>query len=148
MAELRWTAYDTKVEYLTTELNTLANAANKLGAAINFAAAGTDRKLYMDIEIYLASVDLSGQTNPAIYLWLLARSDGTNYEDGGDSLDPARQPDAIIPVIKSSAAHRIFAQRILTTPDYGKILIENRTGAALADTGNTLNYMIYSEEHV
>ena len=102
----------------------------------------------MDVEVNLASVDLSGQTNPAIYLWLLARSDGTNYEDGGDSLDPARPPDAIIPVIISNAAHRVFARRILTTPDYGMLLLENRTGVALASTANTLKYMLYSEEFV
>lgn len=148
MSEQRWTAYDTIVTHLTTELNTLADNGNKLGAAINFAAAGADRKIYMDIEVYLPIIDLSAQTNPAIYLWVLARTDGTNYEDGGDSVDPARQPDAIIPVIESNAAHRVFARSVLTTPDYGKILLENQTGAALATTGNTLKYYLYSEEYV
>lgn len=37
MAELRWTAYDSIVSYLTTELNSLANNGNKVGATINFA---------------------------------------------------------------------------------------------------------------
>jgi len=84
VAKLQWTAYDSKVEYLTTELNALADNGNKLGAAINFAASGADRKIYMDIEVNLATVDLSAQV-PAIYLWLLARTNGTDYEDGGDS---------------------------------------------------------------
>ena len=148
MVESRWTAYDTIQTYLSTELNSLADNANKLGAAINFAASGSDRKLYLDIEVYLASVDLSAETNPAIYLWLLGRTDGTNFEDGGDSTDPARQPDVIFPVIASSAAHRVFAMRVLTTPDQGKILVENQTGAALASTGNTVKYYLYSEQSV
>jgi hypothetical protein len=146
MAELQWTAYDALESYLTTELNTLADNANKLGDPINFA--GSDRKIYMDIEVYLPIIDLSGQTNPAINLWMLARTDGTNYEDGGDSLNPARAPDAIIPIIESNAAHRGFARHILTTPDYGKILFENQTGAALATTGNTVKYYLYSEQFV
>lgn len=149
MTEARWTAYDSLVTtYFTSgaDLNNLGINANKLGAAINFAAAGADRKIYMDIEVNLASAAFTG--NSSIYLWILARTDGTNYEDGGDSLDPARQPDVIIPVIATTAAHRVFARRVLTTPDHGKILLENRTGVALASSGNTLKYYLYSEEHV
>lgn len=146
MAELRFTAYDSIVNYLGTELNALADNGNKLGAAINFAAVGADRKIYMDIEVNLASATLTG--SPAIYLWLLARTDGTNYEDGGDSVNPARPPDAIIPIVASTSAHRGFVRHILTTPDYGKILLENQTGAALGATGNTLKYYLYSEQFV
>jgi len=148
MVEIRFTAYDSIVSYLTTELNSLANDGNKLGAAINFAVAGSDRKLYMDIEIYLASVDLSAQTNPAVYLWLLARTDGTNYEDGADAVDPMRAPDKIIPVRKFNGVQRVFARFLLTTPDYGKLLIENKSGAALAASGNTVKYYLYSQEIV
>lgn len=148
MAENRWTAYDTIQSYLTTELNGLVDNANKLGAAIDFAASGSDRKLYLDIEVYLGSVDLSGQTNPAIYLWLLPRTDSTNFEDGTDSVDPARQPDMIIPLREFNGVQRVFAKHLLTTPDQGKILIENRTGTALAATLNTVKYSMYSEQLV
>ena len=148
MTELQWTPYDSIQTYLTTELDGLTSNSNKLGAAINFAASGSDRKIYMDIEIYLGSVDLSGQTNPAIYLWLLPRTDGTNFEDGSDSVDPARQPDLIIPIREYNGVQRVFARRLLTTPDQGKILVENRTGANLSATLNTLSYYLYSEESV
>ena len=148
MAENRWTAYDSIVSYLTTELNGLVDNANKLGAAIDFATAGADRKLYMDIEIYLGSVDLSASVNPAIYLWVLGRTDGTNFEDGTDSVDPARPPDAIIPLRVFNGVQRVSVKRILTTPDQGKLLIENQSGAALAATANTVKYNLYSEEFV
>jgi len=148
MAENRWTAYDSIVSYLTTELNSLADNGNKLGAAIDFATAGADRKLYMDIEVYLGSVDLSAQTNPALYLWVLGRTDGTNFEDGSDSVDPARPPDVIIPLRAFNGVQRVFVKRVLTTPDQGKILIENQSGAALAATLNTMKYYLYSEEFV
>ena len=148
MSETRWGTYDSIVSYLTTELNSLADDGNKLGAAINFTAAGVDRKIYMDIEIYLASVDLSAQTNPAINIWLICRTDGTNYEDGGDSIDPARAPDAVVALRAVNGAQRVFARLLMTTPDYGKLLIENKTGAALVSSGNTVKYYIYGEEIV
>lgn len=148
MAENRWTAYDTIQSYLTTELNGLVDNANKLGAAIDFAASGADRKLYMDIEVYLGSVNLSAETNPAIYLWVLGRTDGTNFEDGTDSVNPARPPDAIIPLRVFDGVQRVSVKRILTTPDQGKLLIKNQSGATLAATANTVKYNLYSEEFV
>jgi len=148
MSEEQWGAYDSIQSYLTTELNSLADDSNKLGAAINFTASGVDRKLFMDIEVYLATVDLSSQTGPALYIWLLARTDGTNYEDGGDSTNPARAPDKIIPLREVNAAQRVFTRLLLTTPDYGKVLIGNRAGAALASSGNTVKYYIYGRETV
>jgi len=148
MTELQWTAYDTIVSYLSTELNALADDANVLGAAIDFTASGTDRKMYLDVEINLASIDLSAQVNPAINIWLLARTDGTNYEDGTASVDPARMPDKVVPLREISAAQRVFARLLLTTPDQGKILIENKSGAALASTGNTVKYYNYGEQLV
>jgi len=143
MAESTWTSYGAVQSYLTTELNSLADGANKLGAAIDNSS---NKDFYMDVEIYLASVDLSAQTNPAIYIWLLARTDGTNFEDGGDAVDPARAPDKIVALQAVSGAQRVFARGLLQTPDQGKLLIGNRAGAALASSGNTVKYMVYSEQ--
>lgn len=147
MAELRWTAYDALQSYLSTGLTGVVNNANKLGAAIDFTAGGSDRKLYLDVEFYLASTDLSGQTNPAIYLWMLARTDGTNFEDGSDTIDPARQPNMIIPLRAFNGVQRISARHLLTTPDQGKILVENRTGVTIV-AGATLKYRMYSENYI
>jgi len=146
MSELRWTAYDSLVTYLSSELNSLANDANKVGSAIDFSAA--NRKMYVDVEIYLATVDLSAQTNPAIYVWLLARTDGNNFEDGSDSVTPARAPDKIVPLREVNDAQRVFARFLMTTPDQGKLLIKNKTGVALASSGNTVKYRLYSQEIV
>ena len=146
MSEERFTNYDGIVSYLTTELNALANDANVLGAAIDFTAGGVDKKPYMDIEVNLATVNWSAEDNPAIYIWLLARTDGTNFEDGGVGTDPGRAPDKIVPLRAASAAQRLFARFMLTVPDQGMLLIGNRTGQALNATGNTVKYYTYSRE--
>lgn len=148
MVKQTWTEYSTLTTYLSTELNALANNGNKLGTAIDFTPSGLDRMLYLAVEIYLGSVDLSLQTNPCFNLWLLPMTDGTNFADGSDTVDPAPQPDAIIPVREFNGVQRVFVRNILTTPDQGKILIENRTGVQLAATLNTLKYRMYSEQSV
>lgn len=145
MTEQRWTEYGGVATHLTTELNALANNANVLGSALDF---NTGRKLYLDIELYLATVDLSGQTNPAIYLWMLRRTDGTNFEDGSSTVTPARLPDAILPLREFNGVHRVVAVRVLSSPDQMKMLIKNSSGAALAATGNTVKYRMYSEESI
>lgn len=142
MGESNWTSYGSVQSYLTTELNALADDANKLGAAIDNSSA---KDFYMDVEIYLASVDLSAQTNPTIHIWLVPRTDGTNFEDGGDAVTPARAPNKIVALRAVNGIQRIIARGLLQTPDQGKLLIGNRAGAALAATGNTVKYIVYSE---
>lgn len=144
--EANWTAYATIASALTTGLDALGNGNTALSSAVDNS---TNKDFYMDLEVYLASVDLSAQTNPAIYIWLLARTDGTNFEDGSAGTPgtvPARPPDAIVPLRVVNAAQRCFARGVLVTPDQVKILVQNKTGAALAANSNTVKYYTYSEQ--
>ena len=69
----------TETDYLTTDLNTLANDGVFLGAAINNS---TNRDMMLKVQIQLASVDLSAQTAPAVQIRLIESIDGgTVYED-------------------------------------------------------------------
>lgn len=147
MAELQWSTYDSIQTALDTGLNSLGNNNHALSSAIDFAASPPDKVLYMDIEVVLASVDLSAQVNPAIYIWLVARTDGTNFEDGAagtPGTNPARQPDCIVPLRAVNGAQRVLMRLIPTTPDQGKLLFQNKAGAALASASNTLKYRTYS----
>lgn len=149
MSERRWTAYDALATYLTSELNSIGNGSNVLGAAIDFTAAGVDRVQFLDVEATISTVDLSAQVNPAIYLWVLARTDGTNFEDGGTAVNPARQPDGIIPLrAVNTAQQKVFTRLMLTTPDQAKILYGNRAGAGFNSANNTLKYYTYGDSIV
>ena len=145
MGESNWTAYAASVaNLLSTELNSLANGSNVLSAAINNSS---NRDFYLDLEVYLASVDLSGQDNPAIYLWLLkSLDDDTSYEDGAAAVNPATEPTKVVPLRVVSGVQRVMiASPIILRPGYAKVLYGNRAGAALAASGNLLRYRIFSE---
>jgi hypothetical protein len=144
MTEILNKAYSSIQSLLSTELNSLANGSNVLSGVIDFSDATHGRMTKLDVEVNLATVDWSAQTNPAIYLWIIKRTDGTNYEDGGASVDPARIPDEVIPIRAVSSAQRVRGTIYVDTPDSGKILIGNRTGAALNASGNTLKYYIHT----
>jgi hypothetical protein len=122
---------------LTTELNSLANNSLAIGSAITLTSTG-----YLLGEVELV---VTYGTNPTAStgcsIWFLRDIDGTNYEDGGTSLTPARAPDLVIPVLVSTSAQRI-TRRCLLPPGTFKALLKNDgTGQALAASGNTLKVL-------
>jgi len=146
--EKRWTAYDSIQTYFTTELDSLADDARALGSYIDFTATGTDQKIYMDIELYLAQIDLTSQHNPSVYVWILRRLAGSTIEDGYLNSSPARKPEVIIPLNTINYVQRIVSSLVLTTPYQCKMLLQNKTGVTWASSGNTLKYSIYSLQDV
>lgn len=141
MATVTWTSYGTWTTALSTEMDSLAVDATAISAAIDNSV---DLKLFMDVEVYIASVDLSAQTNPAIYLWLIGRSNGTDFEDGDSTTISPRAPDVVVPLAAVNRAQRVLTRMAVTTPDQFKILVQNKAGADLS-TGNTVKYNLYGE---
>jgi hypothetical protein len=127
-----------ETDYLTTELNSLADDGSYLGAAINNSS---NRDMFLKVQIELASVDLSSETSPHIQIRLIESIDGgTTYEDNDD------QAWAIsLPLAATSAAHKRIGD-LMIPPGYFKLAVVNKTGAAFAATGNTLSYAPYTPE--
>ena len=128
-----------ETDYLTTELNSLADDGVYLGAAINNSS---NRDMYLKIQIQLASVDLSAQINPGVQIRLIESIDGgTVYEDNDD------QAYAItLPIAATNAAH-VRIGDLMIPPGYFKLAVVNKTGAAFASSGNNvLSYAPYTPE--
>lgn len=141
MATIKWNA-DTVTTHLTTTLNSLANATNKLGSAIDNTTA---LRLFEDLEFNAAD---PGTTNldagAVIEVYLLASVDGTNYPDGADATDPGA--NTFVGVFNFRAvqvAQRHVLRGISLPPLKYKYLVINKTGQALAATGNTLKGVSY-----
>ncbi len=138
MATYKHTAFGTPTSYLTTGLNSLADDGVVLGGAIDNS---TNRHFYLKAEITLGSVDLSAQTSPSVQLRLVESLDGTNYEDNDD------QCYAItVPVAATNAAHMKISGVLDIPPGKFKLAVVNKTGAAFASTGNTVDYATFTPE--
>ena len=145
---LKWTTPESIGTALDSGLNSLGDGNTALSAAIDNL---TDLYTLVDLELVLASVDLSAQTKLWISVWFITTVDGSNYEDGSAGTPgtvPSRPPDAVFPLRKVNAAQRINITNIPVPPYSGKLLLQNNAGAALASSGNTLKYRRHTQQGV
>jgi hypothetical protein len=142
--EVNWLDYPSATSYLTTELNALADAGNKLGAAIDNTSNGD---MYMDIELYVAAQGSARSAGAYVGFHILASVDGTNYCYGADAVDPpAHTLAAAAPLDAATTARYVTMTHILLPAGKFKILVENKTGQAFAATGTTVKYALYNEQ--
>lgn len=134
--------------YMDTDLNSLANNTTNIGGTTFDNTSNRD--FYMAAELYLASVDLSAQTNPTVELYMVPSIDGSNYCDDGTDASATDYPPAttlvgVFSIQETSAAHRVGIEMFRLAPlKYTPVLI-NKTGAAFAASGNTLKMGPYTE---
>ncbi len=144
MAVDKWSALGTLTTYLSTELNSLASAANKLGAAI---ANQTDKNKLAVVEL-VVTYGTAPAAGKSVDLYVVFSADGTNYSDGDDTIDPAiTSYVGSFPLRAVTTAQRIVIANIpLLAPASFKFLVLNEAGQAMAATGNTLKYGTYNSE--
>lgn len=148
MADLKWKDGSIATVF-TTELNSLADGSRVLSSAID-NDAGLD--LYADFELvvqYTSSAPAAGVI--AAELFLLPTVDGTNYPEGGTSLDP--QQALKVGTFESrngstSATERLVVSGVSLPPRDFKILLKNISGKTLASSGNTLKIRPYKSQSV
>lgn len=149
--DIKWeTPTQALVDYLTTELNSCANNKLVLGAEINNE---TNLCTFMDLELTLASLDLSSQSSPAVVVYMLESVDGgTNFDNVTDgSITEAQTPpaDKIITQIglrphSEAEAKKAIKSIIPIPPGRWKLATRNKTGVAFAGTNNKLAYRTYN----
>ena len=122
---------------LSAGLNSLANNSNLLSSAITLTT-GEPGYRFGEWELYIASSAAAMTANTAFVGWIIQALDGTNDEDGGTSVTPARTPDLIFPVRAVSTAQRITWQSDLPTGSFKVLLRNDGTGQAIASSANTL----------
>jgi hypothetical protein len=121
---------------LSTELNSLANNALNIGSA--YSSGGN--YVMADIEANV-TFGTAPTANTALVIWFLRAPDGTNYEDGGTSVTPARLPDVVIPLRAVTTAQRVV-RRVAIPPGTFKPLLKNDgSGQSLSASGNTIKIL-------
>ena len=151
--DIKWEAPTvTLTSLLTTTLNGLADDTTDDGGqtAINNEA---NLCTFMDLELTLASLDLSAQTNPSVVIYLIESVDGgTNFDTYSDnvSADASVPPaDKICTIFglrlgTGSEAKTAIKSMIPIPPGRFKLLLRNKTGVAFAASGNVLAYRTYN----
>lgn len=122
---------------LSTALNSLANNSNVLSSAITLST-GEPGYRFGEWELYIASSAAAMTANTAFVGWIIQALDGTNDEDGGTSVTPARTPDLIFAVRAVSTAQRLTWTSELPTGSFKVLLRNDGTNQAIASSGNTL----------
>lgn len=122
-------------DLLTTELNSLANAAySAVGTAFD-NTSGLAR--WASAEIVLGS--LTPTAGAYLMLFLVQSLDGTNYEDAPSSTNPGmHMAVAILNVATGAAAKRVMAPPFALPAGKFKPVLLNGTGAAFPASGNTV----------
>ena len=159
MATTQEYALGSVVTLMTTELNTLASSATLAAGAIstqggtsglfNNTAGGGGLGGYTlgRFELELAAPAGALTAGTAAYIWFLSQVDGTNYEDGSNSIIPARRPDLIIPVRAVSITQRNAVVGYLPPGNWYVLLAQN-TGQNWGGTNNTLKVMPLTNQMV
>jgi hypothetical protein len=122
---------------LSTGLNSLANNSNVISSAITLSS-GEPGYRWGEWELYIASSGAAMTANTAFSGWIIQALDGTNDEDGGTSVTPARTPDLIFSVRAVSTAQRLTWQSELPTGSFKVLLRNDGTNQTIASSGNTL----------
>lgn len=140
MGETTWTTRGSATNVLSTELNSLA--ANALAVSASEYDNSSNLDLYAAFEITLASIDLSGATNPSVECWIL---DNVSAQEDGASVEPARAPDFIIPLREVNGAQVVTVRNIPIPGISFDVLQKNQNdnSIAYAASGNTLKIEAY-----
>lgn len=129
---------------LTTELNSLANNTN---AAVGGAYANTAGRPYAEFELFV-NFGVAPTAGSQVLVWLLARPDGTNTEDGSSSITPARIADVVFPIRAVTGDQRIVVRAPLPPGTTYPLARNNATGQTMAASANTLKVRPYTFEGV
>lgn len=150
----RWSAlgtYSTAIAGASSAptLKNLANAAQKIGNAIDLTAAGS-RQLYVDLDL-LCRFQSAPVAGGYCEVYFVPAVDGTNYGDGDDSVaPPLTYLVAQFPVRAVTTAQRVAYPRLVLPATLFKPLLINKSGVAMTNTDNenVLSYRAYTPSDV
>jgi len=144
MAVYQWNTPDATETIMTTELDGLADEGNAISSAISNDAA-TELDLFADFELYVATQAAARSAGAHVAMYILIELDGTNYTYGDATTDPpASAFVGSFPLDASANPRYVHLRGVRLPPTDFKVLLINKTGQALAASGNTLKMARYN----
>jgi hypothetical protein len=142
MAVIKW-ILGTLSTVFTTGLNSLANGAGVVSAALSQAALDT----YADFELVCTHA-VAPVVDTTWALYAVRQLDGTNYEDATAARPPANGFLGTFVLDAVTTQQRKVLPGVLLPPYDYKLLLINNSGQAAAATGNTLKMETYNMQVV
>lgn len=134
MATAKWATPGSSTSIITTGANSLANGTLVTSSTTSIDNA-TDKAMFADIEVNLASFTPSA-TLPYMDVCLFYSYDATNFEDQSTA-----RMDCVVgnpPMTAGASAKRMMLKNVPIAPFKFYVGLINRSGAALAASGNTV----------
>ena len=141
---IKWETPASAETILSTELNSLADGANKITTTAVSNDASGELYLFADFQLYLAAQGSARSSGAHVKLFILPEIGG-NFTYGGDSLDPAVGLLAgSFEFDAATAARYSHVRGIPLPPTDFDVLVMNETGQAFASSGNVLKMERYN----
>jgi hypothetical protein len=149
MAEtIQWSAAWTgATTVLSTEMNSLAAGSRTTLGSTAFTNS-TILAQYGIIRLNLTYTSTPG-TGDAIWLYMVQQVDGSNYAQGGSTVDPGvHNIIAFVPIYATQSAQIIDSPIFALPPSNVKFLLTNKaSSASMASSGNTA-VLYYANDYV
>lgn len=142
MATTKHKAYSASIaSALTTELNSLANAANSVASSEIDNSTALD--LYHDLTLTVAQQGSARSAGGFVAVYMVHALDGTNFDDVQET---SAELVAVFPLDAATTARQATRRDVPVPPGKFKYFVRNVTGQALAASGNLLEYRPHSIE--
>lgn len=137
-----YSAKSTAETILSTELNSLANAGNKITSTALSNDATNERYLFADLSFTIATQGAARSSGATVEVHIIPEVDGT-FAFGGDSLDPIGHYRTSFSFDAATTARVQVAEGVKLPNSDFHVLVINNTGQALAASGNILKMERY-----
>ena len=127
----------------TTSLNSLADAAAITSTAIDNSST---LDMYCDLELYVPSWTSAPTADKTCDVYLVRSNDGTNYEDATAARPSVNGAVGSFVLDNTAGAQRHNLPGILIPPGKFKLLFVNKSGFAMAASGNILSGLFYNQQ--
>ena len=143
MATVKWAGWTSRGTVLTTELDALANSGRSAAGTEVNNAVNKDRWGKLEMAVTFGTAPTAGGY---VEIFAVTAPDGTNYEDGSDSVDPGAHKLVDRIPLRETTAYRVTGRQFPLEPAKTKFLLTNASGQAFPASGSTVTLYTTNEE--
>ena len=144
MSLTKWDDPTSRGSVLSTELNALGNDARSAAGGLLDNLTNKDQYAWAKLTVDFVSAPSAGAY---CQLFMVKALDGTNYEQGSDTVEPAQNISVgSFPLLASTAAQHVTIGPFLLPPYKVKFILLNKSGQAFPASGSLVEIFTSNDE--